>query len=218
MAKTHNNAVPAFQFASFKDLEKLLGPPPILQGEDAEAYLAIGQAIWDAKQPSDFIEAAWVNDIAYHLWEGNRLRQLKVKLLEASKIEGAKKLIRRLTGKYHNDDFWSGWALGDQETVDYVNSLLTAAGLDQDAILAQTVETIVDKLEAIERQSAQFEARRLVTIRDFDLHSDNALQRHELIKERRKELSNARPNQLKHKQDQEKVSTPKLPDDLEAAE
>jgi hypothetical protein len=218
MSKTNNNAMPAFRFTCFKDLEKLFGPPPILQGEDPEAYLAIGQALWDARQPADFIEASWVNDIAYHLWEGSRLRRLKVKLIDASKVEGATKLIRRLSGEFLNAAFWSGWALGEQENVDYVNSLLTSAGLDQDAILAQTVETIVDKLDAIERQSAQLEARRLVTIRDFDQYRDNALQRSALLKEPRKELSSGPYKKGNLKEDQDAVSAKKLSLDLEAAE
>jgi hypothetical protein len=167
MSKNTVNKPVALQFNCFRDLEKIFGPPPILEGEDSEAYFAIGQAIWDARPPEDFIQATRINDIVYLLWEGGRIRRLKIKLIEASKIEGAKKLIRRISGKYHDDTFWSEWALGEQETVEYVDQYLAAAGLHRDAILAQTIETIVDTLETLERQSAQFEARRLVTIRDL---------------------------------------------------
>ena len=218
MSTANLNGMPPLRVTCFKDLERFFGPPPILNGEDVEAYLAIGQAIWDARPPEDFIQATRVNDIAYLLWEGNRLRRLKLKLIEASKIEGAKTLIRRLTGKFHDDAFWSGWVQGKQSNVDYVNTLLRSAGLDQDAIIAQTHGTIVDTLEALERQSAQFEARRLVTTRDYDQYSDNAERRRELSEDRSKRLTDQRPRKSRIKQVKDTQPTPQLPLDLKAAE
>lgn len=99
MTKNSTRGAPALRFTSFKDLEQVFGPPPLLSGEDPEAYQAIGQAIWEARPPEDFIQATRIIDIAYLLWEGNRLRKLKVKLIEASKVEGARKLIHRLSGE-----------------------------------------------------------------------------------------------------------------------
>jgi hypothetical protein len=218
MAKHTVNRPIALQFSCFRDLEQIFGPPPILEGEDSEAYFAIGQAIWEARPPEDFIQATRINDIVYLLWEGSRIRRLKIKLIEASKIEGAKKLIRRISGKYHDETFWSDWALGDQETVEYVDQYLAAAGLHRDAILAQTVETIVDTLETLERQSAQFEARRLVTIREFDQYSDAAERRQELADERQKLIADQQPKKSKSKLGKKAEETPLLPLDLEAAE
>jgi hypothetical protein len=147
------NKLAGLQFTCFKDLEAVFGDWPILLGENPDAYMAIGQAIWDARPPEDFIQATRISDLAYLLWEGNRLRRMKVKLIDASTVEGAKKLIRRLDGQYRDEKFWSKWALGDTDTVEYVNLVLTTAGYDHDAIVAQTFETLVETLEAIERQS-----------------------------------------------------------------
>ncbi len=218
MTKNSPLGVPALRFTCFKDLEQVFGPPPLLSGEDPVAYQAIGQAIWDARPPEDFIQATRINDIAYLLWEGNRLRRLKVKLIEASKVEGARKLIQRLSGEYTNAAFWANWAQGDEPTLNYVNALLTAANLDQEAIVAQTVDVIVDTLEAIERQSAQFEARRLVTTRDYDQYSDNAAQRQELAEERTKRIAGPRTQKPRVKQAKDGQPSPQLPLDLEAAE
>jgi hypothetical protein len=84
------NKLAGLQFTCFKDLEAVFGSWPILPGENPEAYVAIGQAIWDARPPQDFIQATRISDLAYLLWEGNRLRRMKVKLIDASKVEGAK--------------------------------------------------------------------------------------------------------------------------------
>ena len=164
----------------FKDLELLFGPPPILEGDDPAAYRMIGQSIWDAWQPRDFIEMMWVNDVAYLLTEGIRLRRMKGKLIDGSRIEGVSKLIRRLTGKYFDEAYWSDWVLGEKENVEFVESIFSQAGYDREAVVAQTTAVIIDTIDKIERQSSQFEARRLVTIRDFSHYrelSDRRLER-----------------------------------------
>jgi hypothetical protein len=218
MPRKKVKAVPGFQCSGFRELETFFGPPPVLEGEDVEDYRAIGQAIWDARPPEDFIQATRINDIAYLLWEGARLRRLKVRLIEASKIEGARSLIKRLDPTYRNDAFWSDWALGEEETVKYVDTLLTAAGLTREAIVAQTMETIVGTLETIERQSSQFEARRIVTMKEYDLYSDNAQRRREVAEERARQIIDVRPARAKAKKEQDCRLSRQLPLDLDAAE
>jgi hypothetical protein len=198
-------------FECFKDLEQLFGLPPIIHGEDAEAYRSIGQSIWDARPPEDIIQATRINDITYLLWEGGRLRRLKVKLIEASRVEGAKKLIKRIEGQYRDESFWASWALGGKDTVEYVNALLSTAGLDEDSIISQTVEAIVETLESIERQSAQFEARRLVAIRELEQCSES-------VQARKKQISAPKPKKSKQTKDLNEGSAPMLPLDLKAAE
>jgi hypothetical protein len=218
MSANNPNKLARPQFTCFRDLEAVFGAWPILPGENPDTYVAIGQGIWDARPPEDFIQATRISDLAYLLWEGSRLRRMKVKLIDASKVEGAKKLIRRLDGQYRDEKFWSDWALGGANTVEYVNSVLTRAGYDNDAIIAQTFETLVETLEAIERQSSQFEARRLVTIRDFDQYSDNATRRRDLAEERRKLVDGCGSRKTKSKQGQAPQPAPQLLLELEAAE
>ncbi len=95
---------------------------------------------------------------------------------------------------------------------------MTTAGYDHEAVVAQTFETLVETLEAIERQSSQFEARRLVTIRDFDQYSDNAARRRDLEEERRKLVDDGGSKKTKSKQGQAPQPAPQLPLELEAAE
>ena len=196
------------KLGSFKDLQRLFGPLPILSGEDPQAYEEIGQCVWDALAPNDFIDIIWVNDVVYLLWEGLRQRRLKVKFIDASKAEGVKKLINRLTGEYRADKFWSDWALGEKEPVELVSSILAKAGLNNETIAAETTGIIIDTLEKIERQISQSEARRLITIRDYD-------QRRELFNQRQERLRQ-QPKKPAFGSNQNSKKTPQLDLNLKA--
>ena len=53
-----------------------LGPPPLLEGEDAAAYDELLGRISGAVKPSDIFEEIWVQDIVDLVWEVVRLRRL----------------------------------------------------------------------------------------------------------------------------------------------
>ncbi len=209
MPNRNRKLSPAATLNCFKDLEKLLGPPPILAHEDPSVYVTLGQSIWETLQPQDFVDMTWVNDVTYLLWEGLRQRRLKANLVDATKVEGAKKLIIRLTGDSRTKDFWSQWALGEKEPVELVLSLVTKSGLSNEAIIAETTGLIADTLEKIERQISQLEARRLVTIRDFD-------QRRELL-DQRQERSHQRPKKLASNANKKSKDAPQLTLNLKKA-
>ena len=57
------------------DLQSLLGPPPVLESEDASAYEALKFRIFSAVKPEDAIEQMWVRDVLDLLWETTRLRR-----------------------------------------------------------------------------------------------------------------------------------------------
>ena len=82
------------------DLKALLGPPPLLDGEDADAYDALYRQIRTAIAPRDFIEEIWARDFVDNLWETLRLRRLKVNLMRASAHEGLERLLGPRTGYF----------------------------------------------------------------------------------------------------------------------
>jgi len=53
-----------------------LGPPPLLEGEDAAAYAELLGRISRAVKPSDTFEEIWVQDIVDLEWEARRWRRL----------------------------------------------------------------------------------------------------------------------------------------------
>jgi hypothetical protein len=67
--------------SSPRDLKSLLGPPLLLEGEDAGAYDALYGHIRTAVAPRDVLEEIWARDVVDNLWEMLRLKRLKVSLM-----------------------------------------------------------------------------------------------------------------------------------------
>ena len=169
----------ALKFTSFREAQDFFGPPPILASENTQDYLALGQAIWKARKPKDFIEVTWVNDITYQLWEVLRLRRMKPQLLDAARFKALKALIKDVSGSPYGDNFWRDWQAGDEKSKSSIDKELERAGLGDDAITAKAHELIINVLENLERLCSQLEARRLVTIRESAQYRANIEARRE---------------------------------------
>jgi hypothetical protein len=173
------------------DLQSLLGPPPLLEGEDAVAYDALKSRILSAVKPQDAIEEIWVRDILDLLWETTRLRRQKAKLMHASARSGLYTLLRPLVDDLemlrapflHDassdethyaslEELIRGWVLGEPEAVKEVKQILGRAGLDKESIAAQTLAVNCDVFEKIDRMIMQTEARRHVVLREIDRRRD----------------------------------------------
>ena len=154
------------------DLQSLFGPAPLLAGEDASAYEALKGQIRAAVAPNDVIEEIWVRDVLDLLWETMRLRRLKAKLMQAAAHEGLDKLLRPLTGMLEHQELSAAWARRDASSVKKVDALLQQAGLDQEAIAAQTLAVKLEAFERIDRMIMQAEARRNMILREIDRHRD----------------------------------------------
>ncbi len=154
------------------DLQSLLGPPPVLEGEDASAYEALKFRIFSAVKPEDAIEQMWVRDVLDLLWETTRLRRLKAELMHAAAHEGLKRLLSPLVRFTSLNELVQGWALRYPETVKEVNEILRQAGLGEEAIAAQTLAAKLDTFEKIDRMIMQTEARRHVVLREIDRRRD----------------------------------------------
>src|SRR5262249_38759502 len=68
--------------ADFAELKKLLGPPPVLSSEDANAYYAILARILKSLGASDFIEQIIAKDLADATWEMIRYSRHKALAVE----------------------------------------------------------------------------------------------------------------------------------------
>jgi hypothetical protein len=56
-----------------KQLESLLGQPPLLEGEDREAYMALRAAVIEDRQPKTVMDWIHVHDLVTQLWEEQAL-------------------------------------------------------------------------------------------------------------------------------------------------
>jgi hypothetical protein len=154
------------------DLQSLLGSAPLLEGEDAAAYDELQRRVYSAVTPADILEEIWVRDVVDLVWETMRLRRLKAKLMQSASHEGLERLLKPLTGYWSNTDLVNDWVRRDRDAIKKVNSLLKQAGLDQEAIAAQTLAAKLDGVERIDRMIMQTEARRNAVLREVDRHRE----------------------------------------------
>lgn len=188
MSESKQKTPRVLKFTCFKEFQDFFGPPPILSTENPQDYCALGQAIWKARAPKDFIEITWVNDITYQLWEVLRYRQMKPQLIDAGRFKALQALIKDVSNNHYSDSFWQKWQEGDEESRATIDKELKRAGLTDQAIPAKSAELLIDVLENFERQCSQLEARRLVTIRESAQYRANIDARRER-KSKRNRLS-----------------------------
>lgn len=150
-------------------MQALLGPPPILAGEDVNSYDALYSRIRGAVDPKDVIEEFWVRDIVDLLWEALRLRRLKAWLMAAAAPEGLAKLLTPLVPNYsQRASLVRDWAGKKGDALQEVSLLLKEAGLDEMAIAAETLLVKIDAFERIDRLIMQAETRRNAVLREID--------------------------------------------------
>lgn len=63
--------------SSQTDMKALLGPPPLLDGENVGAYDALCDRIRSEIAPRDVFEEIWARDLVDNLWLTLRLRRPK---------------------------------------------------------------------------------------------------------------------------------------------
>jgi hypothetical protein len=73
----------------------LFGPPPLLEGEDPEAYNRLLHQVTAAVKPRDIFEKIWVADIVHLTWEILRWRRLQPRVIQINTKVGARYLLNR---------------------------------------------------------------------------------------------------------------------------
>jgi len=145
----------------------LLGPRPLIDGEDGTNYDVILERISADVAPEDFVEEIWVRNVVDLVWESIRLRRLKSQLLHATSHEGLDQMLTPLIGWEKADQLSRTWALGDEKALCEVERLLDRAGLTIDAVMARTLAARIDDVERIDRMIIIAEARRDAVLREI---------------------------------------------------
>jgi hypothetical protein len=65
-----------------KDIQKLLGKPPVLPNENPKVYTKLLLKVADSIQPTEVIGWLLIKDLVDHSWEIIRLRRILVELVE----------------------------------------------------------------------------------------------------------------------------------------
>ena len=145
----------------------LLGPRPLIDGEDGTNYDVILERISADVAPADFVEEIWVRNVVDLVWDSVRLRRLKSQLLQAAAHEGLERLLASVIDWMRAGQLSRKWALGDEEAMGEVERLLGRAGLTFDAVMAQTLAARIDDVERIDRMVIIAEARRDAVLREI---------------------------------------------------
>lgn len=157
----------------YDDFETLFGKPPVLTGEDAEAFTALKQRLFEGVKPADFIEAMAINDLLNLVWETTRLRRLRARLLETSDHEGLQHIVGSLIDSHYSaGKLTRVWALSGREASGDLAEIMEAANIDREAIQAQTLAVKLNAYEAIDRMIERADARRIVVMRELDRHRE----------------------------------------------
>ena len=145
----------------------LLGPRPLIDGEDGTNYDVILERISADVAPEDFVEEMWVRNVVDLVWESVRLRRLKSHLLQAAAHEGLAQVLTPLLDWASAGQLSRTWASGDEEAACEVERLLGRADLTIDAVMAQTLAARIDDVERIDRMVTIAEARRDAVLREI---------------------------------------------------
>ncbi len=145
----------------------LLGPRPLIDGEDGTNYDVILERISADVAPADFVEEIWVRNVVDLVWDSVRLRRLKSQLLHAAAHQGLERVLTPLLGWLSADKLSGKWASGDEEAISQVEALLGRAGLTIDDVMAQTLAARIDDVERIDRMVIIAEVRRDAVLREI---------------------------------------------------
>jgi hypothetical protein len=145
----------------------LLGPRPLIDGEDGTNYDVILERISADVAPVDFVEEIWVRNVVDLVWDSVRLRRLKSQLLHAAAPEGLERVLTPLLDWASVRRLSDKWASGDEEALCEVERLLGKAGLTMDDVMAETLAARIDDVERIDRMVIIAEARRDAVLREI---------------------------------------------------
>ena len=164
------------------DAQALLGPPPLVQGEDEGTYAELLARVRAAVAPKDFLEELWVRDVVDLSWEVFRLRRMKANVVTAATHKALAGVLAPIVDK--NCDYEiisvlderpsqrlaSGWYRRDEEVVREVEGLLRTAGLSMDVVAAVALTTSLGDIERVDRMVMTAEARRNAVLREVARH------------------------------------------------
>src|SRR5712692_4619303 len=127
-----------------------LGPPPLVEGEQATAYDELLARISGALKPADILEEIWIRDVVDLVWDVFRLRRLKANLMTSCTDTGVTaELQRLLTGG--STEVVRQWMARDQAARKTVETTLASAGLTIAAVATRSLAVWLGDLERIER-------------------------------------------------------------------
>ncbi len=166
--------------------DSVLGPAPVLPGEDSRAYDELLARISSTVNPSDIFEEIWVRDIADLTWEIFRLRRHKTRLLEAAIPEALENTLAPLingparfgTSISYDENgnreptpaqqLVNDWINRKPAAIKRVNQILAGARLTMDDVDARAFGLQIQNSERINDLLQSAETRRNYVLREIE--------------------------------------------------
>jgi hypothetical protein len=170
---THLSAIADYPMAVSDVLDRVItiAAAPLLPGEKDADYATVALRIVGTSSPRDSIEEFLIRDVVDLTWEILRLRRVKAGILRASIGAGVRQVLSDVGHPFLEGATLSKkWAAGDESARKKVDGILTKAGLTNNEVTAQTLESKLDSFERLDRMLASAEARRNNALREIDRH------------------------------------------------
>jgi hypothetical protein len=178
-----NDTMEKFKIEIPKQLESLLGPPPLLEGEDREAYLALQSLVIEEAQPKTVTDWIYVHDLVTQLWEEQRFRRASVAIIRGGMLAALEYYLQEIEECADFPDYGSfkkkarNYFSTDPKESKAVRSILEQHGITQSALQAKAAQLesngvlMFERLvtaRANARRKLRKEAKRYAGSRDHD--------------------------------------------------
>ncbi|WP_210247676.1 hypothetical protein [Salinarimonas soli] len=159
----------------------MLGPPPLLPEEDADAYEGILRQLSLSLVPVDIIEWLDLKEIGDLSWEVIRYRRLRRTYLAGRQRDAINaflinrqepKGIRREALFASRDKLMSAWARREPKAVERIEAILRQYGRTSEDFNAETLLGRLGEIERLEALITAAYARRNEALREFERRRD----------------------------------------------
>ena len=159
--------------------------PPLLKGEDRQAYDELLGDVTDTVRPSDMVEEIWTREVVDLTWEIHRGRHLKASALNTAMTEALERMLARPLGLPLSSEVIIGfeptpaktlaqeWAANDPAAIKRVYELLSSIGATMEDIQAKALVLVLKTVSDIDRLIMFAEGRRNTILREIDRRRDH---------------------------------------------
>ena len=153
-----------------KQLEGLLGPPPLLEGEDREAYLALRSLVIEEARPKTVTDWVDVHDFVTQLWEEQRFRRASVAIIRGGMLAALEYFLEAIDKSTDFRDHYGGlkrkarqYFSANPKEKNEIISLLAQHGITPSELLAKAAQLESNGVLMFERLvTARANARRML--------------------------------------------------------
>ncbi len=157
--------------------EAIFGPPPVLMGEDPDAFQALLAQVTAAVGPRDILEQIWVRDVVDATWEIMRLRRLRVPLIVAGYGEAWRQILAPGFGFSRAAIQADDWLSDKKGVREAIAVELDRLGLSMNDVHARALAHKIDAVERVDRLTANAEHRRRLIFDEIDRHRETLARR-----------------------------------------